>query len=249
LVSRSPLVDRGLELDALEVALASASNGEPQVALVEGEPGIGKSALLRAFRGAHQEITSLTWSGDDTETQLSLAMLDQLVETTGTEADPFTAGAGLLTRLGELTSAGPVLLVLDDAHLADRPSLVALNFAVRRLRHDPVLVVLSARATNVSDLPASIVRMAADADRRIVLPGLTRGGVQRLAGELGAGQLSRRAAERLAAATNGNPLHLRALLVRQPTTRLAGGGANQPPTRSGPDGWLRRGDPLTPPGR
>jgi hypothetical protein len=43
--------------------------------------------------------------------------------------EPFLAGTGLLELLGELGVAGPVVLVVDDLHWADRPSVRALVFA------------------------------------------------------------------------------------------------------------------------
>src|SRR6476469_9048780 len=40
-----PLVGRARELDALDAALAAAKSGASQVALLRGEPGIGKTRL------------------------------------------------------------------------------------------------------------------------------------------------------------------------------------------------------------
>ena len=216
----STLIGRTRELDALEEALTTALAGELQIVLVEGEAGVGKSSLLRAFRDDHEDVNTLAWAGDETETQLSFAMLDQLVGVDRSWVDPFTAGAALLTQLGELAIAGPVLLALDDAHLADPQSLVAVNFALRRLRHDPVVALLSARPRHVGELPPSILRMATASERRLVLGGLTVRGVQQLAGTVGAATISRRAAERLHSVTNGNPLHLKALLAEVPTEEL-----------------------------
>ena len=138
-------------MDALEQALSVAAAGALQVVLVEGEAGVGKSSLMRTFRNQHQALTSLAWTGDETELDLSFAMLDQLIDGGRAWADPYAAGAALLGRLDEIATTGPVLVALDDAHLADPPSLVALNFAFRRLVHDPVLLVLSARSNRVAD--------------------------------------------------------------------------------------------------
>jgi DNA-binding winged helix-turn-helix (wHTH) protein len=44
-----PLVGRQTELRRLHAALTTVQNGERQVVLVTGEPGIGKTALLDAF--------------------------------------------------------------------------------------------------------------------------------------------------------------------------------------------------------
>ena len=108
------LVGRGRELGVLEDSLAAAVTGEPQVVLVEGAAGVGKSSLLRAFRSGHPETITLAWVGDDLESHVSFAMLDQLLTRARAWADPFTAGAALLARLGDLTRDGPVLMMLDD---------------------------------------------------------------------------------------------------------------------------------------
>src|SRR6185295_11465456 len=44
-----PLIDREREIAELEAALASALAGSGRVALLAGEPGIGKTRLARAF--------------------------------------------------------------------------------------------------------------------------------------------------------------------------------------------------------
>lgn len=219
-MSRSALIDRGRELEALDEALVTAEAGEPQVVLVEGEAGVGKSSLLRAFRDAHPDVVTLAWAGDESESHLSFAMLDQLTDANRQWADPFTAGAALLGHLDELAAQGLVLLALDDVHLADPPSLVALNFAVRRLRRDSVVALFSARASHVKELPASILRLASASERRLVLSGLSMAGVQELAGAMGVGAISGRAAVRLHAVTLGKPLHLKALLSEVPTEDL-----------------------------
>ena len=74
-------------------------------------------------------------------------------------AEPFLAGSRLLELLGELESAGPVLLVVDDLHWADQPSVRALVFALRRLVADQVLVLLAVRDDAVAELPESLRRI------------------------------------------------------------------------------------------
>jgi ATP/maltotriose-dependent transcriptional regulator MalT len=214
------LVGRRREFGALEDALAAASDGEPQVVLVEGEAGVGKSSLVRAFREKHLDVSTLAWAGDDTETQLPFAMVGQLLENDRSWADPYTTGAALLTRLDEAAACGAVLVVLDDAHLADLASLVAVNFAIRRLRHSPVLSLFTARRAQVDRLPSSIRRIADETGRRIALDGLSIEEVQELAAATGVRVLSRPAAKRLRSLTKGNPLHLKALLSEVPAEEL-----------------------------
>ena len=133
---------------------------------------------------------------------------------------PYAAGAALLAHVGEATTTGPLLLVLDDAHLADGPSMVGLNFALRRFRYDPVLVLMSVRSSHGDTLPASTMRLAAEAGNRISLPGLDADAIVDLARVLGAGELSHRAAERLGRHAGGSPLHLVTLLTEVPLVEL-----------------------------
>jgi ATP/maltotriose-dependent transcriptional regulator MalT len=219
-VRESGLVRRSAELQVLSAAWTAAVAGAPRVALVDGPAGIGKSALLGTFMSEVTEGHRIAWTGDEAETSLAFGMLGQLLSAHAGWADPFTAGRALLGHLGECTSQGAVIVCLDDLHLADRPSLVALNFAVRRLRHDPVLLVGSARTAHLAELPASLLRMSTDAGHRVTLAGLDAAAVQELAAGLGVGRLSPRAADRLCTLTGGSPLHLRALLREVPLDDL-----------------------------
>ncbi len=45
-----------------------------------------------------------------------------------------------------MQATGPVLLLIDDAQWADRPSLQALVFALRRLQADRVLTLMVSRS-------------------------------------------------------------------------------------------------------
>lgn len=214
------LVGRADELRRLDAALTAASSGAPQIVIVQGEAGFGKSSLLNEFLARHGDQRAVSWIGDATETDLPYGMASQLLATETRWPDPFAAGGAILAHLGDLSGPGPLVLALDDAPLADRPSLDGLNFALRRLRHDPVLVVLSSRASQVDTLPTSILRMASDAGNRISLGGLSADEIVDLARTLGQAGLSLRAAERLSGHTGGSPLHLRALLTEVPIADL-----------------------------
>ena len=56
----------------------------------------------------------------------------------------------LAVLLGNIAEAGPVIVFLDDAHLADASSWDALHYCARNLGSSPVLVVVAARPAELS---------------------------------------------------------------------------------------------------
>jgi DNA-binding CsgD family transcriptional regulator len=208
-------VGRQSELRILGERLAAAAKGHPQVVYVEGEAGGGKSTLLSRFLGSLPDAVVLEVGGDEAETFLSYGIMDQLQPGTLTDpgTDPMAAGARLLDLLDRLQAAGQVVvLAVDDLHWADRPSSRALLFALRRLRADKVLAVVSTRADWLAD-PGWARFVSGDARvTRMRLAGLSPADLTELAGALDLGVLSQRGATRLAAHTEGNALYCRALL-------------------------------------
>ena len=51
-------------------------------------------------------------------------------------------GARLLEVMGEQVATGPVAIVVDDLQWADRKSVEALTFMLRRLSVDPVIAIM-----------------------------------------------------------------------------------------------------------
>jgi DNA-binding CsgD family transcriptional regulator len=220
-------VGRQSELRILGERLAAAQMGHPQVVYLEGEAGGGKSTLLTQFLGSLPTSVVLQAGGDEAETFLSYGIIDQLQPGVLTEpgTDPMAVGARLLDLLDRLQADGQVVvLVIDDLQWADRPSSRAVLFALRRLRADKVLAVVSTRAGGVAD--PGWARFAGGDSRvtRIRLGGLSPGELTELAGALGLGVLSRRGASRLAAHTEGNALYCRALLDEIGTAGLSAAG-------------------------
>ena len=130
-------------------------------------------------------------------------------------------GARLLDLFDRLQSGGKVvLLTVDDLQWADRPSARAVLFALRRLRADKMLAVVSTRAGGLAD-PGWARFVSGDSRvTRIRLGGLSPGDLIELASALGLGVLSQRGASRLAAHTEGNALYCRALLEEIGVARL-----------------------------
>ncbi|MGD9529635.1 MAG: AAA family ATPase, partial [Pseudonocardia sp.] len=222
-------VGRRAELDVLQARAADAAAGRPALVVVEGAAGFGKTALLDAFTAftLPPGWERLGAAGDEAEARLPYGLYDRLVLGHGDarveHAEPFTAGAALLHLLGDVQETGPVALVVDDTHWADRASLLALTFTLRRLHADRVLTILTLRPEAADRLPPGLLRFARDRGTWIGLPGLTAEEIRELAGLLGRGGLSRRSAERLLDHTGGSPLHLSSLLTA-PDAQLRGRG-------------------------
>jgi hypothetical protein len=174
--SPAGFVGRHGELRILGDRLAAAGTGQPQVVYVEGDAGGGKSTLLSEFLGSRPDAVVLDVGGDEDETLLSYGVIDQLRPGTLTDpgTDPMAVGAWLLDLLDRRQAGGRVVvLAIDDLQWADRPSSRAVLFALRRLRADKVLAVVSARAGALAD-PGWARFVAGDSRvTRIRLGGLT----------------------------------------------------------------------------
>jgi DNA-binding CsgD family transcriptional regulator/tetratricopeptide (TPR) repeat protein len=237
-------VGRVRELALLNGWLASAADGNGQVVLVAGAPGIGKTALIRRFLAGGRAY-ALRGSGDPDEMRLSGGLLEQLARSvSGPPArsllelldagppDLLSAGSALLGMIAELSAEQPVVMVVDDAHWGDELSLKALTFAVRRLLSQPVLCLILTSPGEMDRLPAGLVRVVGDRGSRLDLGGICPEDVALLAELSGAGRLSLRAAQRLYQHTGGTPLHVRELLHDLPRHALHDPTAVLPAPRS-----------------
>jgi len=242
-------VGRDGELAVLEAAAAAARRGQPQVVLVEGEAGAGKSSLLARFAAGSAGTAALRASGDEAELLLPYGVVGQLtasaagaggpprlVATELSDAvDPLAVGADLVAWLDQVSRGHQMaLVVVDDLHWADGPSARALLFAVRRLQADRVLVAVSARPGELARLGEGWLRFLAGDHRadRVRLSGLGPEELMALARAVGAGKLPRRAVSRLLEETGGNPLYCRAVLEEAAAGGADLGGGAVPVPRS-----------------
>ena len=219
-------VGREAELARVAEVVAWVRTGQPWLVAVEGDPGMGKTSLARRCLAEAPDLKVLSARADQTEADLDYGLVDQLLRAAGAVSGPvpgaggrgssassFAAGVYLLEVVGELAARGPVAIVVDDLQWADRRSVEAMTFMLRRLSVDPVLAVVIYRGPS-GRLDEASQRMLRSIDNRLHVPlvGLGPGEVAALAAALTAGPLDDKAVQRLYQGTGGYPLYLRTVL-------------------------------------
>ncbi len=245
-------VGRETQLSWLSNALAAAQAGQPQVVLIEGEAGIGKSSLVFEFLRAEQGLPVIAASGEAAESVLPYGIVHQLAASAAAvavgslaglrllaygppaDADPLAVGVELLALVSSLQGERAIAVVIEDLQWADLPSARALLFACRRLRADRSLVILTGRPAWTARFGEGWARYMTGDPRSsaIRLPGLSIEELSMLCRQLGRSQLSGRAIRRLAAHTGGNPLLALALLAELADDALEAAGADLPAPKS-----------------
>jgi DNA-binding CsgD family transcriptional regulator len=223
-------VGRAEELAAISARAADAASGRPSAVWIDGAPGAGKTALLRAAVAAlPPQFAVLRGEASELATDIPFDLVAQLGEIT--ETAPLPVAMELLELCGAANAAGPVAVVVEDLHWADPESRLALLTAVRRLREDRVLVLVTSRAG--PEDADGWDRLRADPERCLhVSPGpLSEAEVGELAARRGI-VLSAAAAARLTRHTAGHPLYVRTLLVELSPAALVAGDGELPAPRS-----------------
>jgi DNA-binding CsgD family transcriptional regulator/tetratricopeptide (TPR) repeat protein len=146
------LVERGEELAALDDALSGVRQGSRgRLALVRGEAGIGKTALLTHFCASLGPRVRVLWAAcDPLFTPRPLGPLLDVSRVTGGElsehvergAKPHDVAAALIR---ELEAPAPTVLVLEDVHWADEATLDVLRLLARRSEAVAAFIVASYR--------------------------------------------------------------------------------------------------------
>src|SRR5579864_3605042 len=247
-IDRAPQwVDRSEELAILRDGVEALRRGEGAVVWVEGEPGIGKSALIAE---ALADVSELGWDigwgmADQLTERMPLSVMQDCLQVRPNSPDPRRAhAAGLLRsqRLGlladgdasvtgvevlvalvdELCAAAPTVLVVDDLQWADDTSLLVwhqLAVAIGQLR---LLLIATCRP---APRRPEVQQVRAAAARRggvvITLGPLAEPDVAALVTSM-LGTPPGDAVRKLAAQAAGNPLYLRELvdsLVREQAVR------------------------------
>lgn len=118
--------------------------------------------------------------------------------------------------VGNLARDAPVLVLLDDAQLADTSSWHALNHLARNLEERPVLIIVAGRRAELAaDVLAADVLLALEQDgrlSRLTLPPLGADGVRELAAAVLGREPPRGLIDWLRGRALGNPLFVIGLL-------------------------------------
>lgn len=163
----APFVGRHTELAALE-AVAAAPFGTVRLALVGGEPGAGKTALLqrlrerlagrgwRSVRGRCPESDGAPAAWAWTELLRELAALGHepppaaaplldISAPADTACSRFRLHEAVAGHLATAAAADPLLVLLDDLHRADEETLALLGHLAERAEGTPLMIVAAYR--------------------------------------------------------------------------------------------------------
>jgi DNA-binding NarL/FixJ family response regulator len=228
------LVGRDHELSRLISCAVDATAGHGRAVLIEGEPGIGKSALVRAACAAAADRGCQVYWGAGDELGQALPLLPILdglrvreplanprqetivgllrgeVASGRGEDVPTALAEQLLALVSELCEALPMVLVVDDLQWADQATVTLWERLSRSARHLPLLLVGMMRPVpQREDLLA--LRHTADLTARFQLGALPEESVTELVSTLAGGHPDEEL-KYLADGAAGNPLYLTELV-------------------------------------
>lgn len=237
-------VGRSGELAELDAALEQAQSGRGSLVVLTGEPGIGKTRLLdelalRAEPRGCDVLLGRCWEEGGAPAYWPWI---QVVRAAGGEferlspqhaeraaPDPdserFRLFDAVARFLAQRSVDRPQIVLLDDLHAADKPSLLLLRFLSQSITTERVLVVASYRPTDkrVREL-ADVLAELARAGRRIVVAGLGVDDVDAYVQAVTGRPASPALVARLHHITGGNPFFVSEVVRLLPSHGDAPGG-------------------------
>jgi DNA-binding CsgD family transcriptional regulator/tetratricopeptide (TPR) repeat protein len=221
------LLEREAALSTLAEAREAAARGAGRVVFVTGEAGIGKTTLVNRFlRDLDETARVLVGTCDDLAVprplgpfrDLAGAVSAPLRDAVAAGAAPHDIQALLLAELQLLPI--PTVLVLEDVHWADDATLDSITVLGRRIGTLPALLVLTFRSGEAPPghhLYRTVGAIRAEESEFIELGPLSEDAVASLAGE---------DADRVYAASGGNPFYVTELMTARGSAALPPSVAN-----------------------
>jgi DNA-binding SARP family transcriptional activator len=232
-------VGREVALRQLVEALAAAAAGRGRVVTVSGEPGIGKTSLLRRFAklagvpvlwGTCPEhvVAPPLWLWEQVLRAVGTCfpqrsipgpvaeLLDgdtqQLVDGVDVAGATLRRFEAIVHYLTDASHTAPLVVLLDHLHRADLSSLRLLAHLAESVPASRLLLAVSYRSGEAATLAETLAALARAGMTRIELNGLNTQDTQTLASAILHQEVSKRTAEGLWARTEGNPFFLRELI-------------------------------------
>ena len=223
------LIGRDAELATLVRLVTEVADGRGGAVLIEGEPGIGKSTLVRTALAEAGGGCQVFWgAGDELGQALPLLPLLEGLRVREPSANPrqntivrllrgeVAADRGtdvsaalaeqLLALVAEQCAIQPTVLVVDDLQWADPASVTLWGRLARTVQQVPLLLVGMMRPVPRREDLLALRRVASDA-LRLRLDGLDEAAVAQLVTSLVGGKPDDKL-RRLAEGAAGNPLYV-----------------------------------------
>jgi DNA-binding CsgD family transcriptional regulator len=225
------IIGRDEELAAIGSFL-DAEDVLPATLLLEGEAGIGKTTVWEAGIAAAAERGWRTLRARPAEAEAAMSFialsdllgeaLDDVLselpspqrraleaalmvaDAEGAPPDRRAVAAATLGSFRALAGHGPLLVAVDDIQWLDAPSATALEFAVWRLRDEPVALLFARRRTG-SDPTLGLERAAGEGLRRAPIGPLSLGALGRVVHARLGTALPRPVLRRIHELSGGNP--------------------------------------------
>jgi DNA-binding CsgD family transcriptional regulator len=168
------VIGRVAERAAIDDLLRAARAGRSGALVIRGEPGIGKSTLLKYAGQQAKDMTVLSARGYESESEIPFAGLADLVRPVlpllktlpepqaaalqsamslgpPVSGDRFSVCAATVGVLAAAAEAEPLLVVVDDLQWVDVSSREAILFAARRLHADGIGLLMASRSTGAQE--------------------------------------------------------------------------------------------------
>ena len=222
------MLGRDGELEVLTGLARDAASGRGRLVLIEGEPGIGKTSLLRAFLADATGLLprAVTGTAEEFDQRLPFATVATCLEPLEASdrraaevlalirgvAAEYPVVESVLALVEGWCAAGPVAVAVDDLHWADSASVLLLHRLGRVAGQLPLLLVAVRRSgAGGPDTEALARTWLGHGAGQIVLGPLPDAAVNQLVADLAGGRPGP-VLRGLVSGAAGNPLYIQELV-------------------------------------